>query len=47
MLPCDPSAAVQIAEWVHRQTEKANGQVWVEGEVLQHLSPDWPQCLSA
>jgi 5-methylcytosine-specific restriction endonuclease McrA len=47
MLPCDPSAAVQIAEWVYRQTEKAGGQVWVEDRVLRHLSPDWPQCLSA
>jgi 5-methylcytosine-specific restriction endonuclease McrA len=46
-LPCDWSASVQIAIWVYQQTEKANGQVWVEDKVLQHLSPVWPQCLSA
>jgi hypothetical protein len=26
-LPCDLTAAVQIAEWVNQQTKKANGQV--------------------
>src|SRR5262249_27961682 len=36
-LPCDPSAAVQIARWVYQQTDKANGQVWVTEKVLQHL----------
>src|SRR5262245_35842593 len=46
-LPCDWSASVQIAKWVYQQTEKANGQVWVAEKVLQHLSPAWPQCLSA
>jgi 5-methylcytosine-specific restriction endonuclease McrA len=47
MLPCDLSAAIQIAKWVYQQTEKANGQVWVTEKVLQHLSPTWSQCLSA
>jgi 5-methylcytosine-specific restriction endonuclease McrA len=47
LLPCDPSAAIQIAKWVYQQTDKANGQVWVTEKVLQHLSPAWPQCLSA
>jgi hypothetical protein len=46
-LPCDLNATVQIANWVYQQTEKANGQVWVTEKVLQHLSPAWPQCLSA
>ena len=46
-LPCDLSASIQIARWVYQQTKKANGQVWVMEKVLQHLGPDWPQCLSA
>jgi 5-methylcytosine-specific restriction endonuclease McrA len=46
-LPCDLTATVQVAKWVYRQTEKANGQVWVEKKVLQHLSPTWAKCLSA
>jgi hypothetical protein len=46
-LPCDLLASIQIARWVYQQTEKANGQVWVMEKVLQHLSPAWPQCLSA
>ena len=46
-LPCDPVAAVQIAEWVYQQTEKANGQVWVMKNVLQLLGPTWRQCLVA
>lgn len=46
-LPCDFSASIQIARWVYRQTEKANGQVWMMEKVLQHLTPSWAQCLSA
>jgi 5-methylcytosine-specific restriction endonuclease McrA len=46
-LPSDLPASIQIAKWVYQQTEKANGQVWVAKGVLQHLSPAWPQCLSA
>jgi 5-methylcytosine-specific restriction endonuclease McrA len=46
-LPYDLSASLQIAKWVYQQAEKANGQVWVMEKVLQHLSPDWPKCLSA
>jgi hypothetical protein len=46
-LPYDPVAAVQIAEWVYQQTEKANGQVWLEKKVLQRLGPTWRQCLVA
>jgi hypothetical protein len=39
-LPCDPTAAVQIATWVYQQTERANGQVWMRKKVLRHLSPE-------
>lgn len=46
-LPCDPAATVQIARWVYQQTEKANGQVWVEEKVLRHLSAEWSQCFAA
>ena len=46
-LPCDLTATVQIAKWVYQQTEKANGQVWVEEKVLRHLGPNWAKCLSA
>jgi hypothetical protein len=30
LLPCHLMATVQIARWVDQQTEKANGQVWVD-----------------
>jgi 5-methylcytosine-specific restriction endonuclease McrA len=40
-LPCDGSAAIQIAKWVYQQTEKANGQVWVEKKTLKHLDHGW------
>jgi 5-methylcytosine-specific restriction endonuclease McrA len=46
-LPCDLSAAIQIAKWVYEQTEKANGQVWVMEKVLQHLGPGWSQYFAA
>ncbi len=46
-LPCDPAATVQIARWVYWQTEKANGQVWVEEKVLRHLDPCWASCFAA
>jgi hypothetical protein len=46
-LPCDLTATVQIAKWVYKQTEKANGQVWVMEKVLKHLSADWQQCFAA
>ena len=44
-LPCDLTATVQIARWMYRQTEKANGQVWVEERVMRHLGPDWSRLL--
>jgi 5-methylcytosine-specific restriction endonuclease McrA len=40
-LPCDVSAAVQVARWVYQQTEKADGQVWVVERVMRHLGPSW------
>lgn len=46
-LPCDASASIQIARWVYQQTERANGQVWVMKDVLQHLGPDWMKCFAA
>lgn len=46
-LPCDLSASNQIAKWVYQQTEKANGQVWVEEKVLRHLDPQWGRCFAA
>jgi 5-methylcytosine-specific restriction endonuclease McrA len=45
-LPCDLPAAVQIAQWVYQQTEKANGQVWVVEKVLRHLGPGWAACFA-
>ena len=46
-LPFDDRATVQVAKWVYQQTEKANGQVWVEGRTLKPLGSDWPQCFVA
>jgi len=40
-LPCDLTATVQIAKWVYEQTEKVNGQVWIEEKLLRHLDPSW------
>jgi hypothetical protein len=47
MLPCDLSAANQVAKWLYQETEKANGQVWVAEKVLEHLSSAWRQCFAA
>lgn len=46
-LPCDMTASVQIAKWIYQQTEKANGQVWVQEKVLRHLGPEWVRCFAA
>jgi hypothetical protein len=46
-LPCDLTAAVQIAKWVYQQTEEANGQVWVVEKVLRRLGPGWTKCFAA
>ena len=45
-LPCDIMATMQIAKWVYKQTEMANGQVWVEEKVLRHLGPEWMTCFA-
>lgn len=46
-LPCDSTATMQIAKWTYQQTEKANGQVWVEEKLLRHLGPEWIKCFAA
>lgn len=46
-LPCDLAATNQVARWVYRQTERANGQVWVADKMLRHLGPDWARCFAA
>ena len=46
-LPCDWPAAAQIAKWVYRQTETANGQVWVAEKTLRHLGPGWVRSFAA
>jgi hypothetical protein len=34
-------ASIRVAEWAYEQTERANGQVWLEKAVFQHLGPEW------
>lgn len=46
-LPSDPLAHAQVARWIYEQTEKADGQVWVERKILEHLSPRWSACFAA
>ncbi len=46
-LACDLTATVHIAKWIYQQTEKANGQVWVEEKLLRHLGPEWAKCFAA
>lgn len=46
-LPCDLTEAIHITQWIYRQTEKANGQVWVEEKLLRHLGPEWAKCFAA
>jgi hypothetical protein len=46
-LACDLTASMRIAEWVYQQTEKANGQVWIEARILRHLRPGWKACFAA
>ena len=43
-LPCDPAATERVARWVYYQTERANGQMWVEHGVLRPLGPRWSDC---
>ncbi|MGD2069817.1 MAG: hypothetical protein PVI57_14195 [Gemmatimonadota bacterium] len=35
----------QIARWAYRQVEVAEGQVWVEGSVLEPLGGGWEETL--
>ena len=46
-LPHDLSASVRVTEWAYEQTQKSQGQVWVERKVLRHLRPEWRQLLVA
>jgi hypothetical protein len=46
-LPRDSSASIRVAEWAYEQTERANGQVWIEKNVFQHLGGEWRRLLVA
>ena len=46
-LPHDLPASIRIANWAYEQTEKSQGQVWVEKKVLRHLGSGWRGLLSA
>lgn len=46
-LPHDLLASIRVAEWAYEQTERANGQVWLEKAVFQHLGPEWRRLLVA
>ena len=40
-LPHELCATLGIADWAYEQTEKAQGQVWVEKKQLVHLGMEW------
>ena len=40
-LPHDMLASIRVAEWAYEQTERANGQVWLEKAVFERLGPEW------
>ena len=46
-LPHDLAASLRVAEWAYEQTDRANGQVWLEKNVFQHLGPEWRRLLVA
>lgn len=46
-LPSDSLASLRITEWAYDQVEKANGQVWLNGEVFLHLGATWRELLVA
>ena len=46
-LPHDLPASIRIAQWAYEQTEKSQGQVWVEKKLLRHLGPGWRGLLVA
>jgi 5-methylcytosine-specific restriction endonuclease McrA len=45
-LPFDLTASVRITEWAYEQTEKSQGQVWVEKKVFRHLGSGWRKILA-
>ena len=46
-LPSDSSASLRITEWAYEQVERANGQVWLNDAVFQHLGAGWRELLVA
>ena len=46
-VPHDLGASVQVARWAYGAVERVNGQVWVGGKVLEHLSGAWAGILAA
>ena len=46
-LPHDLTVSLRVTEWAYEQTERANGQVWLEENVFQHLGPEWRRLLVA
>lgn len=46
-LPSDSSASLRVTEWAYEQVEKANGQVWVQTSLFQHLGQMWRELLVA
>jgi hypothetical protein len=45
-LPNDFTASTRIAEWAYEQVEQANGQVWLNDAVFQHLGAGWRELLA-
>lgn len=43
----DCSASLRITEWAYEQVEKANGQVWLNDAIFQHLGAEWRELLVA
>ena len=46
-LAADSLASFRITEWAYEQVEKANGQVWLNKTVFEHLEPSWRESLVA
>jgi hypothetical protein len=46
-LPHDHLASVRIVSWAYEQTERSQGQVWVEKNRFERLGPSWRGLLSA
>lgn len=43
----DLSASIRVAQWAYEQTERAEGQVWLEKAVFEHLGAEWRRLLVA